>query len=95
MTDVTDGDMDDIVWIQGTMIPWFNARLGHEKSKKEKSIYLIYVLYILYVIYIVYIYMHIIYLIYCIYTLSKVSGISIGLHLQHILWNPPDRWCYG
>ena len=49
---MTDGVKYDIVWIQGTRMPWFNTRLGPEK---EKSIHLIYVLYILYVIYIVYI----------------------------------------
>ena len=49
---MTDGVTDDIFWIQGTRMPWFNTRLGPEK---EKSIHLIYVLYILYVIYIVYI----------------------------------------
>ena len=52
VTDVIDGVRDDIVWIKGMRMPWFNSRLGPEK---EKSIHLIYVLYILYVIYIVYI----------------------------------------
>ena len=66
MTHVTDGVTDDIVWIKGTRMPWFNTRLGPEKRKK--SINLKYVLYILYVIYIEYISdMHNIYLIYCIY----------------------------
>ena len=51
-THVTDGVTDDMVWIQGTMMPWFNTRLGPEKRKKEK-VYIIYLLYILYVIYIV------------------------------------------
>ena len=50
---MTDGVTDDIVRIQGTMMPWFNTRLGPEKRKKEKRIHLISVLYILYVIYIV------------------------------------------
>ena len=31
----TDGVTDDIFWIQGTMMPWFNTRLGPEKRKKE------------------------------------------------------------
>ena len=53
MTDVTNGVTDDIVWLQGTRMPWFNTRLGPEK--RQTSIHLIYVLYILYVKYIVYI----------------------------------------
>ena len=64
---MTDGVTDDIVWLQGRRMPWFNTRLGPEKRKKAYILY-IYVLYVLYVIYIVYIsYMHIKYLIYCIY----------------------------
>ena len=71
---MTDGVTDDIVWIQGTMMPWFNRRLSPEKRKK--SIHLIYVLYILYVIYIVYIlYAYYISYILHIYVESKVSGI--------------------
>ena len=71
---MTDGVTDDILWIQGTRIPWFNTRLGSEKRKK--SIHLIYVLYILYVIYIVYIlYPYYISYILHIYVESKVSGI--------------------
>ena len=46
-----DGVTDNIVWIQGTRMPWFNTRLGH---LKKKSIHLLYVLYIMY-IYIIYI----------------------------------------
>ena len=34
VTQVTDGVRDDIVWKQGTRIPWFNARLGPKKRKK-------------------------------------------------------------
>ena len=49
MTHMTDGVTDDIVWIQGTRMPWFNTRLG-----SKNRIEIIYVLYILYVIYIVY-----------------------------------------
>ena len=48
---MTDGIKDDIVWIQGRRMPWFNTRLGPEK----KSIHLIYVLYI-YILYILYAY---------------------------------------
>ena len=69
-----DGVAEDIVWIQGTRIPWFNTMLGPEK--KGKSIYLIHLLYILYVIYIVYIlYAYYISYILHIYVESKVSGI--------------------
>ena len=81
---MTDGVTDDIVLIQGTRMTWLNNSSGPEKRKK--SIHLIYVLYILYVIYIVYIlYAYYISYILHIYVVSKVSGISIGLHLQHIL----------
>ena len=70
---MTDGVKDDIVWIQGTRIPWFNTRLGTEK---RKSLHLIYVLFILYVIYIVYIlYAYYISYILHIYVELKVSGI--------------------
>ena len=68
MTHVTDGVTDDIVWIQGTRMPWFNIRLGPEKSKKEKkqtsyiciiylifNIYCIYLILLLYFLYIAYI----------------------------------------
>ena len=76
MTQVTDGVTDDIVWIEGRKMPWFNTRLGIEKRKKEKSIHLIHVLYILYVIYIVYIlYAYCTSYILHIYVESKVSGI--------------------
>ena len=71
---MTDGVMDDIFWIPGTRMPWFNTWLGPEKGKK--SIHLIYVLYILYVIYIVYIlYAYYISYILHIYVELKVSGI--------------------
>ena len=62
---MTDGVTDDIVWIQGTRIPWFNTRLGTEKRKKPTSyiciiylicnIYCIYLIWILYILYIAYI----------------------------------------
>ena len=71
---MTDGVTDDIVWIQGTRMPWFNTRLGPEKRKK--SLHLIYELYILYVIYIVYtLYAYYISCILHIYVESKVSGV--------------------
>ena len=65
LTDVIDGVTDDIVWIQGTRMPWFNTRFGPEKRKKDTSdifiIYLICNIYcidlicILYILYIAYI----------------------------------------
>ena len=36
---MTDDLTDDIIWKQGTRIPWFNTRLGH--LKKEKSLHLV------------------------------------------------------
>ena len=64
-TQVTDGVTEDIVWIQGTRIPWFNTRLGPKKKEKAYILYIYYISYMLYILYISY--MHIIYLIYCIY----------------------------
>ena len=59
---MTDGVTDDIVWIQGTRIPWFNTRLSSEKGKKSIhliylicNIYCIYLMGILYILYIAYI----------------------------------------
>ena len=43
---MTDGVTDDIVWIQGTRIPWFNTKLGD--LKKEKQAYILYMYYISY-----------------------------------------------
>ena len=34
-THVTDGVTDNMVWIQGTRMSWFNTRLGPEKRKKH------------------------------------------------------------
>ena len=42
LIDEIDGVTDDIVWIQGTRMSWFNTRLGPEKRKN--SIHFIYVL---------------------------------------------------
>ena len=51
---MTDDLTDDIFWIQGTRMPWFDTRLDY--LKKEKIIHFIYVLYILYTsLYIAYI----------------------------------------
>ena len=62
---MTAGVTDDIFWIQGTRMPWFNTWLGPEKKKKHTSyiciIYLIcniyckYLICILYILYIAYI----------------------------------------
>ena len=42
---MTDGVTDDIVWIKGTRIPWFNTWLGPEKVKKENILYMYYISY--------------------------------------------------
>ena len=64
MTDVTNGVTDDIVWIKGTRMPWFNTRLGLKKKKHTSyiciiyllcNIYCIYLICILYILYIAYI----------------------------------------
>ena len=44
---MTDDLTDDIIWIQGARIPWFDTRLG--------ILYLIYIVYILFEYYISYI----------------------------------------
>ena len=38
---MTDGVTDDIIWIQGTRMPWFNTRLGPEKRKTIHRIYVL------------------------------------------------------
>ena len=45
-THVMDGVTDDIVWIQGTRMLWFNTRLGHLKKRYTFSICIIYHIYI-------------------------------------------------
>ena len=62
---MTDGITDNIVWIEGTRISWFNTRLGPEKRKKGKKdtsficiIYLICNIYGLHLICILYIYIY-------------------------------------
>ena len=51
-----DGVTVDIIWIQGTRMPWFDNRLGHLKKKKCTfyicSIYLISYIYIVYILYV-------------------------------------------
>ena len=42
---MTDGGTDDMVWIQGTRMPWFTTRLGPEKRKKGDILYMYYVSY--------------------------------------------------
>ena len=77
MTHVTDGVTNDIVCIQGTRMPQFNARFGPEKRKieiKANNLYMYYISYIQNILYISY--MHIIYIyILHIFVESKVSGI--------------------
>ena len=72
---MTDGVTEDIFWIQGTRMPWFNTGLGPKKRKK--GIHLIYVLYIIYVIHVVYIlYVYCISYILHIYVESKASTVE-------------------
>ena len=63
-THVTDGVTDDIIWIEGTRMPWFNTRLGPEKRKKHT--FYICIIYLICNIYLIYL-ICILYLIYCIY----------------------------
>ena len=94
MTHVTNGVTDDIVRIQGTRMPWFNTRMGHLKKEKKHTSYIC-IIYLICNIYCIYL-MCILYILYIAYICGvKVSGILIGLHLQHILGDPRDRWCYG
>ena len=75
MTHVTDGVTDDIVWIQGTRMSWFNTRLCPEKRKKGiHNIYVLYMLYVIYIVYKLYAYYIYIYILH-IYVKSKVCGI--------------------
>ena len=53
---MTDGVTDDIVWIKGTRVPWFNTRLGPERRKRIHLIYELYILYVIYIVYILYAY---------------------------------------
>ena len=55
-THVTDGVTDNMVWMQGTRMSWFNTRLGPEKRNNMHNIYCIHLIYLLYIyIYIAYI----------------------------------------
>ena len=64
-THLNDGVTDNIIWIQGKRMSWFNTRLGLKKEKKHTSyicityliynIYCIYLICILYILYIAYI----------------------------------------
>ena len=94
MTHVTDGVTDDIVWIQGTRMSWFNTRLWPEKRKK--SMHNIYVLYILYAIFIVYIlYAYYIYIHFAYICKVKTVRYINRTSFTHILGDPRNRWCYG
>ena len=71
---MTDGVTDNIIWIQGTRMSWFNTRLGPEKRKKSiDDKYVLFILYVIYILYILYAY-YISYILH-IYVDSKVSGI--------------------
>ena len=48
-THVTDDLTDDIIWIQGTRMPWFDSKLGHLKKEKVYILYMFYISYILYI----------------------------------------------
>ena len=63
VTHMTDGVTDDIVWIQGTRMPWFNTRLGHLKKKYTSYIRIIYLIYNIYCIYLIFI-LYILYITY-------------------------------
>ena len=70
---MTDGVTDDIVWIQGMRMPWFNTRLGPEKRKKAFILYVLYILYVIYIVYILYA-----------YDLSYILHIYIESKVSHI-----------
>ena len=58
---MTDDLTDDIIWKQGSRMPWFDTRLGHMKKEKNYIsdicvIYLICYIYSIYLICILYIY---------------------------------------
>ena len=89
---MTDGVTDDIVWIQGTRMPWFNTRLGPEKGKNTSYICIIYLICNIYCIYLI----CILYILYIAYICRVKSEWHIKvLHLQSILGDQRDRWCYG
>ena len=46
---MTDGVTDDIIWIQGTRMPWFDTRQGQLKKEKMYILYMFYISYILYI----------------------------------------------
>ena len=50
---MNDGVMDDIFWIPGTRIPWFNPLLGPEKKKVSSNICIIYLICNIYCIYLI------------------------------------------
>ena len=51
---MTDRVTDNIVWIQGTRMPWFNTRF--DPKKRKNLIYVLYILYVIYILYIIYAY---------------------------------------
>ena len=58
---------DDIIWIQGVRMPWFDTGLGHLKKEKIDILYMFYISYILciYTIYLI-----------CILNISYITCIS-------------------
>ena len=46
---MTDDLTDDIIWKQGSRMPWFDTRLGHMKKEKVNVLYLFYISYILHI----------------------------------------------
>ena len=46
---MTDGVTYDIIWIQGTRMPWSDTRLGHRKKEKIYILYMFYISNILYI----------------------------------------------
>ena len=70
---MTDDVTDDIFWIHGTRMSWFDSRLGHPKKEKVYISYMCYLSYILYIYCTSY--MYIIYHILPIYVRSKVCVI--------------------
>ena len=75
--------LDDIIWIEGARMPWFDTRLGHLKKEKIHVLYMLYIYDILYIysIYLIYyIYIYLIFYLYIVYILY-VYYISYILHI--------------
>ena len=46
---MTDDVSDDIIWKQGTMMSWFDTRLGQLKKEKVYILYMCYISYVLHI----------------------------------------------